>query len=173
LPRDYVDGQRQRIEVYRRLARIRSSERLEDFRQELRDRFGPIPEPAEWALRLAELRLLAARWQIGQVRLEGQGTEDRESRIEDRRSSIDERRVPVARSSILDSRSSAPSYRVTDVVLEYRSQRRIAGLAQRSGGRVRIVDDHSAYFRLRGKEDEPPQLYAVLKDLLRLPERPL
>src|SRR5205807_8361683 len=43
LPRDYVEGQRARIEVYRRLARIRKLERLEEFRQELRDRFGPIP----------------------------------------------------------------------------------------------------------------------------------
>ena len=34
LPRDYVTGQRLRIEVYRRLARVRRLERLEDFRQE-------------------------------------------------------------------------------------------------------------------------------------------
>jgi transcription-repair coupling factor (superfamily II helicase) len=71
LPRDYVHGQRQRIEVYRRLARIRRLERLDDFRAELLDRFGPIPEPTEWMLRLATLRLLAARWQIGGIHLEG------------------------------------------------------------------------------------------------------
>jgi transcription-repair coupling factor (superfamily II helicase) len=70
LPRDYVAGQRLRIEVYRRLARVRRLDRLDDFQQELRDRFGPVPEPAEWMLRLAELRLLAARWQITQIRLE-------------------------------------------------------------------------------------------------------
>src|SRR5207248_3338253 len=34
-PRDYVAGQRARIEVYRRLARVRRLERLDDFRQEL------------------------------------------------------------------------------------------------------------------------------------------
>jgi transcription-repair coupling factor (superfamily II helicase) len=70
LPRDYVPGQRLRIEVYRRLARVRRLERLEDFRTELRDRFGPLPESAEWLLRLAEVRLLAARWQVAQVKLE-------------------------------------------------------------------------------------------------------
>src|SRR5436305_12701480 len=43
LPRDYVTGQRLRIEAYRRLARIRKVERLNDFRTELRDRYGPIP----------------------------------------------------------------------------------------------------------------------------------
>ncbi len=70
LPRDYVSGQRLRIEVYRRLARIRRLERLADFRNELQDRFGTPPEMAEWLLRLAEIRLLAARWQIGAIHLE-------------------------------------------------------------------------------------------------------
>ena len=70
LPRDYVSGQQMRIEVYRRLARIRRPERLEDFRQELQDRFGPLPEPAQWLLRLGELRLLASRWQVVSIHLE-------------------------------------------------------------------------------------------------------
>src|SRR4029077_11356623 len=61
LPRDYVQGQRLRIEVYRRLARIRRPERLEDFRQELRDRFGALPEAVEWLLRLAGIRVFGAR----------------------------------------------------------------------------------------------------------------
>ena len=39
----------------------------DDFRRELRDRYGPVPEPAEWLLRAAEVRLLAARWQIVNV----------------------------------------------------------------------------------------------------------
>jgi transcription-repair coupling factor (superfamily II helicase) len=69
-PRDYVQGQRPRIEAYRRLARIRKLERLDDFRQELRDRFGPPPEPAEWLLRLAELRILASEWKLESVHLE-------------------------------------------------------------------------------------------------------
>jgi transcription-repair coupling factor (superfamily II helicase) len=71
LPHDYVPGQKQRIEVYRRLARIRDRDKLEDFRQELRDRYGAPPEPTEWMLRLAEIRLLAARWQIENVHRDG------------------------------------------------------------------------------------------------------
>ena len=35
-----------------------------------------------------------------------------------------------------------------DVVLGYRNRKRLDKLALRSGGRLRIVDDHSAYFRL-------------------------
>jgi transcription-repair coupling factor (superfamily II helicase) len=64
LPHDYVPDQKGRIEVYRRLARVRDAAKLDDFRQELRDRYGPLPEPAEWLLRAAEVRLLAARWGI-------------------------------------------------------------------------------------------------------------
>ncbi len=71
LPRDYVAGQKARIEVYRRLTRVRKMERLQEFQAELRDRFGAVPEPAEWLLRLQELRILAAAWRIGHVFLQG------------------------------------------------------------------------------------------------------
>jgi transcription-repair coupling factor (superfamily II helicase) len=67
LPRDYVPGQKLRIEVYRRLARLRDLKKLADFRQELRDRYGPPPEAVEWLLRTTEIRLLCVRWQIAGV----------------------------------------------------------------------------------------------------------
>ena len=82
LPRDYVPGQKLRIEVYRRLSRIRKADRLEDFQNELRDRYGPIPEPTEWLMRLAELRLLATRWQIASIHLEGKGLEGVEGPVD-------------------------------------------------------------------------------------------
>jgi transcription-repair coupling factor (superfamily II helicase) len=71
LPRDYIQGQKLRMEVYRRLARIRDIRKIEDFRTELRDRYGPVPEAAEWLLRLTELRLLAARWQVANIHRNG------------------------------------------------------------------------------------------------------
>ncbi len=135
LPRDYVPGQRLRIEVYRRLARIRRLDRLDDFRQELRDRYGPLPEAAEWLLRQAELRLLASRWQIATVQLEGP-----------------------------KEGSSGP----TDVVLGYRNPRKIKRLAARSKGRLRVVDESSAYFRLTPRELVALKLYQTLRELLRL-----
>ncbi len=67
LPADYVPGQRQRIEVYRRLARVRELSTLEDFRKELRDRFGHIPAPVEWLVRLAEVRIRADAWKVASV----------------------------------------------------------------------------------------------------------
>jgi transcription-repair coupling factor (superfamily II helicase) len=146
LPTAYVGGIRQRIEVYRRLARVRSLDRLEDFRQELRDRFGAVPETAEWMLRLAELRLLANRWQVDAVHLEGQG---------------------------MPANNDPLQARVLDVVLSYRSARLVRRLAERSEGRLRVVDEKSAYFRLLPEEREAPALYECLKDLLRLPTSPV
>ena len=71
LPRDYVPGQKLRIEVYRRLARLREPKKLDDFRQELRDRYGPYPEPVEWLLRTTEIRLLCVRWQVSSIHRDG------------------------------------------------------------------------------------------------------
>jgi transcription-repair coupling factor (superfamily II helicase) len=134
LPRDYVPGQRLRIEVYRRLARIRKLEKLGDFRQELRDRFGPLPEPAEWLLRLNEIRLLAAYWHIAEVHLE----------------------------EVLDKSAG-----FRDVVLGYRHPGKVQRLAEQNKGRLRVVDQSSAYYRLSAKESS--NLYGCLKQVLRLP----
>jgi transcription-repair coupling factor (superfamily II helicase) len=71
LPRDYVPGQKSRVESYRRLSRVKTLDRLEEFRAELRDRFGPVPEVAEWLLRLQELRIMAVDWRVSTVRPEG------------------------------------------------------------------------------------------------------
>src|SRR5262249_9631286 len=71
LPRDYVPGQKLRIEVYRRLGRVKTLERLEEFREELRDRFGPVPATGEVFLRLQELRIRAAAWKVNDIHLEG------------------------------------------------------------------------------------------------------
>ena len=70
LPKDYVPGAKLKVELYRRLARIRSRERLADFGKELIDRFGTLPAPAENLLTEAELRILAERWQIGRIHVE-------------------------------------------------------------------------------------------------------
>lgn len=152
LPRDYVAGQKQKIEVYRRLARIRRLERLEDFRQELRDRFGPVPEAVEWLLRLAELRLLATRWQLATLHLEGKGVKEPEP-------------------GGAEGNAHFHATGAVDVVLGYRNRRKMERLVKRAGPRLRIVDESSAYYRLEADELEPIALYNCLKHLLRLPER--
>jgi len=128
-PKDYVAGPKIKVELYRRLGRIRSLERLEDFRQELVDRFGPLPLAAENLLAEAELRIMAEFWQIARVYAEHE-----------------------------------------DAVLTYRSARRVEALAkQNAPGKIRVVDDRSAYvpLDLDAKFPKGRAVYEVVKPLLR------
>lgn len=70
LPKDYVPGPKVKVELYRRLGRLRGMDRLADFHQELIDRFGPLPPPAQNLITEAHLRILAEAWQIGRIHVE-------------------------------------------------------------------------------------------------------
>jgi transcription-repair coupling factor (superfamily II helicase) len=59
LPDAYVPEEAQKLELYRRLARARSGGDLAAFRQEVTDRFGPMPTPVVRLVEVAELRLSA------------------------------------------------------------------------------------------------------------------
>ncbi|HET7494980.1 MAG TPA: transcription-repair coupling factor [Candidatus Limnocylindrales bacterium] len=59
LPDDYVPDEAQKLELYRRLARARSAGDIAAFRQEVTDRFGPMPDSVTRLVEVAELRLAA------------------------------------------------------------------------------------------------------------------
>ena len=59
LPDEYVPDEAQKLELYRRLARARTTGDLAAFRQEVTDRFGPMPQPVVRLVEVAELRLAA------------------------------------------------------------------------------------------------------------------
>jgi transcription-repair coupling factor (superfamily II helicase) len=59
LPDDYVPEEAQKLELYRRLARARTAGDVAAFRQEVIDRFGPLPLPVQRLAEVAELRLAA------------------------------------------------------------------------------------------------------------------
>jgi transcription-repair coupling factor (superfamily II helicase) len=60
LPDDYIPSQDAKLDVYRRLSTIVDSAVIEDVRLEIRDRFGPLPAPAEAFFHVAQLRVLGA-----------------------------------------------------------------------------------------------------------------
>ena len=60
LPHRYIPEPRHRIEIYRRLAQVTDSIALQALEQEIRDRFGPLPEPAQWLLQTVRIKLAAA-----------------------------------------------------------------------------------------------------------------
>ncbi len=57
LPDDYVPDEAQKLELYRRLARARSAGDVAAFRQEVIDRFGPMPDSVQRLVEVTELRL--------------------------------------------------------------------------------------------------------------------
>jgi transcription-repair coupling factor (superfamily II helicase) len=59
LPDSYVPETAQKLELYRRLGRVRTAGDLAAFRQELADRFGPPPQPVLRLLEVVELRMAA------------------------------------------------------------------------------------------------------------------
>ena len=60
IPEDYIDHLPTRLAVYQRLAKMDDSDYIPEIRDELRDRFGPLPEEVDNLLTLAALRALAA-----------------------------------------------------------------------------------------------------------------
>ena len=71
LPGDYIESERLRLEMYKRIAEVRSSDDLEAVRAELLDRYGAPPEPVEALLSVAEFRLLARRAGLSEVIVAG------------------------------------------------------------------------------------------------------
>jgi transcription-repair coupling factor (superfamily II helicase) len=67
LPTEYVPEEAQKLELYRRLAKARSVGDIAAFRQELTDRFGPLPDPVIRLIEVAELRLTAEAAGIGSI----------------------------------------------------------------------------------------------------------
>ena len=67
LPDDYVPDEAQKLELYRRLAKARSAGDIAAFRQEVTDRFGPMPTPVTRLIEVAELRLAAEAAGIGSI----------------------------------------------------------------------------------------------------------
>jgi transcription-repair coupling factor (superfamily II helicase) len=70
LPDEYVWDKRTKIDLYRRMTRFESFDQIVQLRDEMRDRFGPLPRPAKRMLSLARLRLEAVVWQIRAISLE-------------------------------------------------------------------------------------------------------
>ena len=69
-PREYIPNMRTKIDLYKRLTRISGDRDLQAFREELRDRFGPLPPPVLRLLSRVELKIDAAVWQIQSIHME-------------------------------------------------------------------------------------------------------
>jgi len=71
LPDDYVTSQDGKLDIYRRLTHMTDPAEIEALRAEVRDRFGPLPAPAETFFAVALLRILGGAIQIESMLLRG------------------------------------------------------------------------------------------------------
>ncbi|HET7422655.1 MAG TPA: transcription-repair coupling factor [Gemmatimonadales bacterium] len=71
LPDGYVPDDDVKLDLYRRLARAVSSGDIDGLRDELRERFGPLPDEAETLLHMARLRVLGAELGLQHVLVRG------------------------------------------------------------------------------------------------------
>ncbi|MEY3805870.1 MAG: transcription-repair-coupling factor, partial [Actinomycetota bacterium] len=67
LPDDYVPSEDLRLEAYRRLAQVRTNVEVTDIHNEWRDRYGPLPTPAQALLDVASLRVECIRLGITEI----------------------------------------------------------------------------------------------------------
>ncbi|MEV7428072.1 transcription-repair coupling factor [Nocardioides sp. NPDC092400] len=71
LPHDYIPSERLRLEVYKRLAEVRSDADVDQIREELVDRYGEPPEVVTSLLLVARFRARARKAGVGEVTAAG------------------------------------------------------------------------------------------------------
>ena len=71
LPHDYVPSERLRLEMYKRLAEVRSDEDVAQIREELLDRYGEPPSAVASLLEVARFRARARRAGLTDVTIQG------------------------------------------------------------------------------------------------------
>ncbi|MCL7458953.1 transcription-repair coupling factor [Micromonospora echinofusca] len=71
LPHDYVGVERLRLEMYRKLAEARDADRLREVVAEMTDRYGEPPAPVQNLVAVARFRLLARRYGLTDVSMQG------------------------------------------------------------------------------------------------------
>lgn len=71
LSTEYVPGERLRLDLYRRLADVKSADDVGSIESELIDRFGPLPEEAQSLLGVASLRAQAKALKLTEVIVQG------------------------------------------------------------------------------------------------------
>ncbi len=72
LPDEYILVAEAKLEIYRRLTRIAEPSEIDALREELRDRFGPLPPAAEAFLTVAVLRIIGGHLGIEGILVRGE-----------------------------------------------------------------------------------------------------
>ena len=71
IPEEYVPNLNTRLSLYHRLASVEHIEEVEDVAREIKDRFGPLPEPMENLLYIVKIKVLATRAEVSSISTQG------------------------------------------------------------------------------------------------------
>src|SRR5690606_25782712 len=72
IPDTYVSSTSERLQLYSRLDNIRDDRQLEEFSAEIKDRFGPIPPPAQELINSVRLRWLGEQLGFEKISLKSE-----------------------------------------------------------------------------------------------------
>jgi len=67
-PEDYIPDMKQRLEMYKQLMSSQDFGQLLDVEEEVRDRYGNLPQEAQNIVALAELKLIATQLRVQQIK---------------------------------------------------------------------------------------------------------
>lgn len=87
-PPKFIASERLRVDAYRRLATLGSESKIEEFREELEDRYGNLPEQAKNMLEVTLVKIFAAQKGYTAVHVENQKVSFKTSRKVYRRNGI-------------------------------------------------------------------------------------
>ena len=68
IPDTYISNAQTKMEIYKKIAAVRSEDEAERVYAELEDRFGPIPAEVSSLLALAEIRIICAKLSISSLK---------------------------------------------------------------------------------------------------------
>lgn len=71
IPDSYIRVAETKMEVYKKIAAVRTADELDRLYAEMADRFGPVPEEAESLLSLAEIKIICTRLAIASLKERG------------------------------------------------------------------------------------------------------
>ena len=71
IPDNYIESGNEKVLVYHRLLNLDSMVSIDNLAKELRDRFGPMPEPVQNLIEMVKIKKLASQRLIKQVKISG------------------------------------------------------------------------------------------------------
>jgi transcription-repair coupling factor (superfamily II helicase) len=71
IPDSYIDSPQEKMEIYKRIASVRSKDELEQVYAQMLDRFGPLPDEAASLLALAEIRIICREIAVASLKERG------------------------------------------------------------------------------------------------------